>query len=99
LKKLKSKLGKEEKQKFSKSISESSKDPKISSLSSFLSYEKPSFSESLNSYTQFDFMYDTNFFTQKLDTFSCLTFLSTGTSIIPPQKINLVPYFIIDKDM
>lgn len=92
-------LGKEEKQKYSKSISESSKSPKMSSLSNIFSYDKPNFSESLNEYTQFDFIYDTNFFTQKLDTFSCLTFLSTGTSIIPPQKINLIPYFIIDKDM
>lgn len=92
-------LGKEEKQKYSKSISESSKDPKFSSLSNIFSSEKPNFSESLNSYTQFDFIYDTNFFTQRLDTFSCLTFLSTGTSIIPPQKVNLKPYFIIDKDM
>jgi len=92
-------LGKEEKWKYSKSISESSKDPKFSSLSSIFSYDKPNFSESLNEYSQFDFIFDTNFFTQKLDTFSCLTFLSTGTSIVPPQKINLIPYFIIDKDM
>ena len=92
-------LGKEEKQKYSKSISESSKDPKIISLSSIFSYEKPNFSESLNSYTQYDFIFDTNFFTQKLDTFTCLAFLSTGKSIIPPQKINLIPYFIIDKDI
>lgn len=92
-------LGKEDKQKYSKSISESSKDPNISSLSSIFSYEKPNFSESLNQYTQSDFIFDTNFFTQKLDTFSCLAFLSTGTSIIPPQKIDLIPYFIIDKDM
>lgn len=92
-------LGKEEKKKFSKSVSESSKDPKFSSLSTLFSYDKPNFSESLNEYTQFDFIYDTNFFTQKLETFSCLTFLSTGNSIIPPQKINLIPYFILDKDM
>jgi len=92
-------LGKEDKQKFSKSISESSKDPKIISLSSIFSYDKPNFSESLNEYTQYDFIFDTNFFTQRLNTFSCLAFLSTGESIIPPQKIDLTPYFIIDKDM
>lgn len=92
-------LGKEEKTKYSQSISESSKNQKDSYLSNILSYEKPNFSESLNTYTQFDFIFDTNFFTQKLDTFNCLTFLSTGTQIIPPQKLNLIPYFIIDKDM
>lgn len=91
-------LGKEEKQKFSKSFSESSKSPKFSAISNVFSNDK-NFSESVTSSTQFDFIYDTNFFTQKLNTFSCLTFLSTGTSIIPPQKIDLIPYFIIDKDM
>ena len=90
-------LGKEDKQKVSKSISKSSKDPKISSLSSLFSYDSPNFSKSLNEYTQYDFIFDTNFFTQKLNTFSCLVFLSTGTSIIPPQKIDLITYFIIDK--
>lgn len=93
-------LGKEEKTKFSRSSSESSKNLKNNSyLSTFLSSDKPNFSESLNTYTQFDFIFDTNFFTQKLDTFNCLAFLSTGTSILPPQKINLIPYFILDKDM
>ncbi len=91
-------LGKEEKQKFSKSVSESSKSPKFCSISNVFSNER-NFSESLTSSTQFDFIYDTNFFTQKLNTFSCLTFLSSGTSIIPPQKIDLIPYFIIDQDM
>jgi len=91
-------LGKEEKQKFSKSVSESSKSPKFCSISNIFSNER-NFSESLTSSTQFDFIYDTNFFTQKLNTFSCLTFLSSGTSIIPPQKIDLIPYFIIDQDM
>ncbi len=92
-------LGKEEKTKYSQSVSESSKNQKNSYFSNILSYEKPNFSESLNTYTQFDFVFDTNFFTQSLDTFSCLAFLSTGKEIIPPQKLKLIPYFIIDKDM
>ena len=72
---------------------------KNSYLSNILSSDKPNFSESLNTYTQFDFIFDTNFFTQKLDTFSCLSFLSTGSSILPPQELHLIPYFIIDKDI
>lgn len=92
-------LGKEEKTKYSQSVSESSRNQKNSYLSNILSYDKPNFSESLNTYTQFDFIFDTNFFTQRLDTFSCLTFLSTGKEIIPPQMIKLIPYFIIDRDM
>lgn len=93
-------LGKEEKTKYSKSSSESSRNLKSNSyLSNILSSDKPNFSESLNTYTQFDFVYDTNFFTQKLDAFNCLAFLSTGTSILPPTQLKLIPYFILDKDM
>ena len=40
-----------------------------------------------------DYIFDTNYFTQKLETFSCLSFLSNGEKIICPQKINLIPYF------
>ena len=71
----------------------------MASLSTIFSYNKPNFSESLNSYTQFDFVFDTNFFTQNLKTFSCLAFLSDGNSIIPPRQIELTPYFKIDKNI
>ena len=53
-----------------------------------------SLSESVNSYYQFDFIYDTNFFTQNLETFSCVAFLSDGNRIMKPQKIFLIPYFL-----
>lgn len=51
-------------------------------------------SESINTYFQFDYSYDYNFFTQELETFTCLSFLSDGNKIIKPQKINMIPYFI-----
>ena len=38
-------------------------------------------------------IYDTNFFTQKLENFTCLSFLSDGNKILTPQKIKLFPYF------
>ena len=38
-------------------------------------------------------IYDSRFFTQELETFSCLAFLSNGTTTIPPQKIDMYPYF------
>ena len=41
----------------------------------------------------FDYIYDYNFFTQQLETFSCLSFLSNGNTILPPCKLNLFPYF------
>ena len=50
-------------------------------------------SESYNQYTQFDYKYDTNYFSQSLKTFESLAFLSDGNSIQSPQKIKLIPYF------
>ena len=92
-------VGKEEKKKFSKSFSESRNKAKFNFITKNFNSNDTSVSESINSFTQYDFVYDTQFFTQKLPTFSCLAFLSTGTSILTPQKLTLTPYFILDKDM
>ena len=50
-------------------------------------------SESVNSYFQSDYIYDTNFFTRDLVTFTALTFLSDGIKIFNPQKLDMIPYF------
>ena len=86
-------IGKEDKEKFSRSISENAKETVYSYITNSLNSKNSSITESLNSSIQHDFIYDTNFFTQNLDTFNCLAFLSTGNSIIPPQKLKLIPYF------
>lgn len=86
-------LGKEEKTKYSKTISENAKTTNFNVLTKKFNSLDSNLSESINSYSQFDYAFDTNFFTQKLETFSCLAFLSTGNSIIPPQKIKMIPYF------
>lgn len=86
-------LGKEEKTKYSKTISENAKTTSFNIFTKKFNSLDSNLSESINSYSQFDYMFDTNFFTQKLETFSCLAFLSTGNSIIPPQKIQMIPYF------
>ena len=86
-------IGKEEKLKQSKSISENSKETNFNYLTHRFSSIGSNVSESINNYTQFDYIYDTNFFTQQLETFSCLAFLSSGNKILPPQKITLIPYF------
>ena len=86
-------LGKEEKTKISKTISENAKTTNFNVLTKKFNSLDSNLSESINSYSQFDYIFDTNFFTQKLETFSCLAFLSTGTQIIPPQKIKMIPYF------
>ena len=86
-------IGKEDKEKISKSISENAKTTNYSYFSNSLNSKDSNISESLNTYLQYDFIYDTNFFTQKLENFTCLSFLSDGNKILTPQKIKLFPYF------
>ena len=86
-------IGKEDKEKITKSISENAKETNYSYFTSSLNSNNSSISESLNTFIQTDFIYDTNFFTQELENFSCLAFLSDGTKIILPQKIKLKPFF------
>ena len=86
-------LGKEEKEKISKSISESAKETNYNYITNTLNSINSNISESYNSYYQTEFIYDTNFFTQKLQTFTSLTFLSDGISIYKPRKLYMIPYF------
>ena len=87
-------IGKEEKEKSSISISENSKETKYNYFTKKFASRDANLSESINTYTQLDYLYDSHFFTLELETFSCLSFLSTGSSIIPPQKIYMQPYFL-----
>ena len=86
-------LGKEEKLYTSQSISENAKETKFSYITNSLNSQNSSITESLNTYTQKDFVYDTNFFTQNLETFSSLAFLSDGNQILKPSKLKMFPYF------
>ncbi len=85
-------LGKEDKIKISKTISENAKETHFSYFSNSLNSKDSNISESINKYTQYDYIYDSNFFTQKLKTFSCLAFISNGETS-QPIKLNLTPYF------
>ena len=91
-------LGKEEKEKISKNISESAKQTKYNYLTKSLVNKDSSISESLNIYTQNDYVYDTNFFTLELETFNSLCFLSDGNKILKPTKIKMYPYFLDEKE-
>ncbi len=86
-------LGKEEKEKISKTISENAKETKFSYITNSLKSVDSNISESYNSYYQNDYIYDTNFFTRNLETFSALTFLSDGEKIFEPKKVQMIPYF------
>lgn len=87
-------IGKEDKQKISKSISENSKESHYNYFTKKFNSLNANLSETFNTYTQTDFVFDSNFFTQNLETFSCLAFLSDGNTILKPQKLKLLPYFI-----
>ena len=87
-------IGKEEKIKTSRSISENAKETNYNYIINRFQSKNSSISESINTYSQLDYVYNTNYFTQNLETFSCLAFLSTGDSILKPCKIKLEPYFL-----
>ena len=86
-------IGKEDKQKISKSVSENAKETVYNYFTNSLNSKNSSITESISSVIQHDFIFDTNYFTQNLDTFYCVAFLSNGNSILPPQKLELIPYF------
>ena len=86
-------IGKEDKEKVSRGISENAKETVFSYFTNSFNSKNSSISETINTNIYSDFVFDTNFFTQSLQNFSCLAFLSDGYKIIKPQKINLFPYF------
>lgn len=86
-------LGKEEKERTSRSISESAKQTHFSYITNTLNSQDSNISETYSTYLQNDYIFETNFFTQNLETFSALTFLSDGNKIYPPEKLDMLPYF------
>ena len=86
-------LGKEEKKLTSTTISENAKETNFNFITNSFNSKNSNITESLNSYTQKDFIFDTNFFTQKLETFTAIAFLSDGTHIFKPSKLKMFPYF------
>lgn len=86
-------IGKEEKIKHSKSISENSKQTTFNYITKKFNSLDSNLSESYNTYSQLDFVYDTKYFTQELKCFHSICFLSTGNHIITPQNIKMIPYF------
>ena len=86
-------LGQEDKEKISKSITESAQKTHFSYITNTLNSENSNISESYSTYSQKDYIYETQFFTQELETFTALTFLSDGNKIFPPKKFKMLPYF------
>ncbi|MCR5187145.1 MAG: type IV secretion system DNA-binding domain-containing protein [Clostridia bacterium] len=87
-------LGKEEKEKTSRTISENARETKYNLAINSLLSSGSSISESINVYSQNDYIYDTNFFSQKLQTFNCLAFISDGMKVQKPREITTIPYYL-----
>lgn len=79
-------IGREDKTKISKSISENAQETNFSYITNSLRSKKSNISETISTNIQTDFVYDTNFFTQKLETFTCLGFISTRKSNSSPLQ-------------
>ena len=86
-------IGKVDKERLSKTISENAKQTNYNFITRSFNSKDSSISESINTYVQNDYEYDFKFFTQELETFNALCFLTDGNKILPPCKIELFPYF------
>ena len=86
-------IGKEDKERLFTSISENAKETNYSYVTNTLNSVDSNISESISTQVVNDFVYDTNFFTQDLENFCALSFLSDGNKIMKPEKIRLKPYF------
>lgn len=84
-------LGKEDKTKISRSISENAKETKYSYLLKTFKSDNSSLSESVTTQVFHDFIYDFNSFSRELKTFQAICFISTGSEILKPQIIQMKP--------
>ena len=93
LKMLRNNYGKIDIEKTSKTISENAKETSYNFFTNSLESRNANISESINTYLQHDYAVDTNFFSQELKTFECLSFISDGKQILKPKKLTMIPYF------
>ena len=84
-------LGKEDKTKLIRSISENAKETKYSYILKTFKSDNSSLSESLTTNIYHDYIYDINSFSRELKTFQAICFISNGKEILKPQKIILSP--------
>ena len=87
-------LGKEDKIKLSRSLSENAKETKYNYILKTFHSENSNISESISTHIEHDFSYDINSFSMELKTFEAICFLSNGTEILKPCKVKLIPYHL-----
>lgn len=86
-------FGKKDRTHISHTFSENAKQTNYNFITHSLNSKDSNISESINTSTQFDYIYDSNFFTKTLKTFSSLCFLTDGNKITYTGLINMLPYF------
>ena len=86
-------FGKKNKEIQSHTLSENAKQTNYNFITNTFNSRDSNISESINTSVQFDYIYDSNFFTQSLQTFSSLCFLSNGNNIFYTGKTNMNPSF------
>ena len=84
-------LGKEDKTKITRSISENAKETTYSYILNTFKSDNSSLSESVSTQIYHDFIYDFNSFSRDLKSFQAICFLSTGSEILPPQVVKMNP--------
>lgn len=84
-------LGKEDKVKFSRSLSENAKETKYNYILKTFKSENSNISESISTHIEHDFVYDINAFSMKLKTFEAICFITTGHEILNPCVVKLLP--------
>lgn len=89
-------LGKEDKVKFSRSLSENAKETKYNYILKTFRSENSNLSESISTQIQHDFIFDINTFSMELKTFEAICFLTTGKEILKPAKVRLTPIFELE---
>lgn len=87
-------LGKEDKIKLSRSLSENANETKYNYFLKTFRSEKSNISESISTHIEHDFSYDINAFSMGLKTFEAICFISTGTEILKPCKVKLTPHHL-----
>lgn len=92
-KEIQEETGKEDREKVSRSISESSGDVKKSRIMGRLVAERASLSESISISLYKESVFDDKLIRQNLANFTGIAFLSCGGKIIEPTVVHLQPYF------
>ncbi|MBR4110768.1 MAG: type IV secretion system DNA-binding domain-containing protein [Clostridia bacterium] len=90
-------LGKEDKTKINRSISENAKETKYNYLLKTFKSDGSNLSESISTNVYHDYIYDFNTFSRDLKTFHAICFISTGFEILKPKVVKLSPISSIHK--